>query len=561
MTSCESSLNKKISFSLSKVPAKNAVTSSKLSVLDDSTSKEAQQASFWEEQAKQRQEGKAPPLVITPVTTKNEDVDAVLALEREAQEFTKDNINLKHFGVIEKEKKPLLLQSRSDEKELPRTEEEQFSNDLSNRPDELAPHDLAYRAVPVHEFGAALLRGMGWKGDDESSTTQQQIKSDSLMTQSRPQRLGLGATPKILTSSINLKKQTASKRHFANSTGPPVPETDQLTSVKAQAEEEAKQEGKHKLQVAESQERQRKLSIGSIVRIPQENEPRRQRRAVVLQTTGVPGLNRIRLQYEADIDEVVLPKEDLELIPYSVLEREPFIYGSKVKVTNANSGVESLPSAKRRRQEDENDRLASEQEWRTEGSADNRKDDRERHSRQRNRNKKEKSPDKEGKRKSRERSSGRRHLDDTFMCNEEKHRPATDSRKENDHITIPQRHWLIPNIRVRIISHKIGNGRYYKQKGVVLDTSQPGAGTVRMDSGQFILENIAEKYLETALPPIKGAVIILKGKNKYQLGRLLERESKTCKGAVQLSEDMNVVSIPLDDIAEWCGPMDEDETS
>lgn len=36
-----------------------------------------------------------------------------------------------------------------------------FRNDVKNRPDEATMED--YERVPVDQFGAALLRGLGWK--------------------------------------------------------------------------------------------------------------------------------------------------------------------------------------------------------------------------------------------------------------------------------------------------------------------------------------------------------------------------------------------------------------
>jgi hypothetical protein len=139
----------------------------------------------------------------------------------------------------------------------------------------------------------------------------------------------------------------------------------------------------------------------------------------------------------------------------------------------------------------------------------------------------------------------------------EKQRHKREDRR--DQFMEQQHHWLIPNIRVRVISQKIVGGRYYKSKGIVVDTSQPGQGTLQMDSGKVLLERVKQKYLETALPKIGGCVIILKGRNKYQRGTLLERNSNTCKGVVQLQENMDVVSIPLDDIAEWCGSLHDDD--
>ena len=72
-------------------------------------------------------------------------------------------------------------------------------------------------------------------------------------------------------------------------------------------------------------------------------------------------------------------------------------------------------------------------------------------------------------------------------------------------------HWLIPNSRVCIISHKV-EGNYYKQKALVLDTVKPGVGTLTMEG--HIIEQVKEKYLETALPKIGMVVVILAGKQK-----------------------------------------------
>ncbi|KAJ2344107.1 hypothetical protein GGF43_005530 [Coemansia sp. RSA 2618] len=47
--------------------------------------------------------------------------------------------------------------------------------------------DGAYERVAIEDFGAAMLRGMGWKGDDSG-------KDEDLATRARPSLLGLGAT-------------------------------------------------------------------------------------------------------------------------------------------------------------------------------------------------------------------------------------------------------------------------------------------------------------------------------------------------------------------------------
>ncbi|KAJ2720789.1 DNA primase large subunit Spp2 [Coemansia sp. Benny D115] len=50
--------------------------------------------------------------------------------------------------------------------------------------------DAAYERVPVEDFGAAMLRGMGWKGDDDKNS------KDAAEFKPRPSLLGLGAKPR-----------------------------------------------------------------------------------------------------------------------------------------------------------------------------------------------------------------------------------------------------------------------------------------------------------------------------------------------------------------------------
>lgn len=128
---------------------------------------------------------------------------------------------------------------------------------------------------------------------------------------------------------------------------------------------------------------------------------------------------------------------------------------------------------------------------------------------------------------------------------------ASRSGDAHDRVT-----WVIPNIRVRVVSSKYGES-LYRQKGVVVDVTRQGVATLTMGhNGQVI--HAPERHLETALPKVGGNACILTGKHRLAKGRLLERDSKANVGAVQVFEDMNVVTASLDDMAEWCGPLDDD---
>jgi KN17 SH3-like C-terminal domain len=148
-------------------------------------------------------------------------------------------------------------------------------------------------------------------------------------------------------------------------------------------------------------------------------------------------------------------------------------------------------------------------------------------------------------------------------------RPSDTSTKNQP----PKMTWVIPHIRVRIVTKRYGR-EYYKAKGVVVDVTSAGA-TIQMDnrSSSSVLDRVPERHVETALPKVGGRVILLADDNhaatgrqhsssaarrsKLDKGRLLERTGS--HGVVQLHHDMSVWKVPLDDLAEWCGPLDDDE--
>lgn len=122
---------------------------------------------------------------------------------------------------------------------------------------------------------------------------------------------------------------------------------------------------------------------------------------------------------------------------------------------------------------------------------------------------------------------------------------------------------FLPNIRVRIISTKVSSGRhqYMNEKGVIVDILPNAKVTLQMDSTRQVLEKIPSKYLETVIPKLKNisqnnAVCLLKGKFRGKKGRLLDKKRDE-SGSVQLWEDGNIVTVRLDDMAEWCGSSED----
>lgn len=73
------------------------------------------------------------------------------------------------------------------------TEDEAFERDVKEAPD--APTLAEYAAVPVEEFGAAMLRGMGWKEGQGIGSQQGRKIVKAKVPERRPALLGIGAKP------------------------------------------------------------------------------------------------------------------------------------------------------------------------------------------------------------------------------------------------------------------------------------------------------------------------------------------------------------------------------
>ena len=367
----------------------------------------------------------------------------------------------------------------------------QYQKDIDALPSALDETAEEYQRVPITEFGAALLRGMGWT-DDAADRSQTRPKDDDVMP--RPHRLGLGAIPVMLP-----EPDRGGVRRPRN--------VDQY-----QRDQRAKKQ--HDMYRVEREKQfaddlQKTLQDGSIVHLmPQvssdrETLPKQKTRARILKLVGVPGLNMVQVRMEHSGTSAVIKRNEIDgLVKREELEQCPF----QEKVTITKNGVQSTTSTHPLRNDQNN-----------------------------------------------------YHRD---------HLHGRSRIKKYEEIAAS---WVIPNIRVRIVSEKLGR-RYYKEKGVVLDVTRSAGVTLNLNGRSSnsningsapveVLDRVPERYLETALPKIGGNVVIVNPvhEHKYAKGRLIERDGKNKNyGIVQLYDDMDCIRLPLDDIAEWCGTMDDD---
>jgi len=112
--------------------------------------------------------------------------------------------------------------------------------------------------------------------------------------------------------------------------------------------------------------------------------------------------------------------------------------------------------------------------------------------------------------------------------------------------------WLCPHIMVRVISKKIGGGKFYNKKGHIVDVIGRHECTIQLLDGALV-ESIRQSGLETVIPKTGGRVMIVNGSSKGVLGTLLERKKTDDNESalVQLSSDFSIATYSLDDIAEY----------
>ena len=138
---------------------------------------------------------------LTIVRRKDNDGDLVLAQVEELKIEKKRKIMTADEEALEalldgKKKSELVLPAIRNEDETEArfvsraTEVDAFKSDIASRPESASIED--YTAVPIEEFGAALLRGMGWKEGDIVGKRKDQT-SKPRVVERRPALLGIGA--------------------------------------------------------------------------------------------------------------------------------------------------------------------------------------------------------------------------------------------------------------------------------------------------------------------------------------------------------------------------------
>ncbi|XP_042885924.1 G-patch domain and KOW motifs-containing protein-like [Penaeus japonicus] len=112
--------------------------------------------------------------------------------------------------------------------------------------------------------------------------------------------------------------------------------------------------------------------------------------------------------------------------------------------------------------------------------------------------------------------------------------------------------WVRENLRVRLISKDYKGGKYHKEK-VIVKTVITAESCECITAEGDILRKVHPEWLETVIPKIHPQIImVVKGQQKGQRGRILQLHKDQEKASVQFLEDETVImKLHYDDICEY----------
>ncbi|KAF2647345.1 hypothetical protein K491DRAFT_763728 [Lophiostoma macrostomum CBS 122681] len=155
----------------------------------------------WRDAARKKQAAKAEDsteqhkestLAFGLTVIKKEDKDGDVKMEEAEKEVKPVDDGLTEEQRLEKNAIEALLSGKAEDQAVipAHDEDDTYDEDYRNAPD--APSLDAYEATPIEGFGAALLRGMGWKdGEEIGRNKDNAVKPREIKR--RPALLGIGA--------------------------------------------------------------------------------------------------------------------------------------------------------------------------------------------------------------------------------------------------------------------------------------------------------------------------------------------------------------------------------
>ncbi|KAF4316756.1 hypothetical protein BBO99_00007330 [Phytophthora kernoviae] len=128
-------------------------------------------------------------------------------------------------------------------------------------------------------------------------------------------------------------------------------------------------------------------------------------------------------------------------------------------------------------------------------------------------------PDNE--RQEHDRKRSKRNAVDAIMEEEERRKKEQSRRMEEELKRQRKENWIATGIVVKVVNKKVGDGRYYKSKGVIKDVEDKYCATVELlESGDVL--KLDQDDLETVIPKPGRKVKIVNGIGRGSIAKLLD---------------------------------------
>ena len=111
--------------------------------------------------------------------------------------------------------------------------------------------------------------------------------------------------------------------------------------------------------------------------------------------------------------------------------------------------------------------------------------------------------------------------------------------------------WVCPDIHVKVRNKTLKGGMYYSKRAWVVDILPGNRCTLKIAGTGEMLEDIRQHDLETIVPAEGGHVKVVRGEFKGELGKVIEKDADKDRVHVQLESDLEIVTLGLDDVAQF----------
>ena len=141
--------------------------------------------------------------------------------------------------------------------------------------------------------------------------------------------------------------------------------------------------------------------------------------------------------------------------------------------------------------------------------------------------------------------------------NKDNNSSSSSDIEKHDIVDVRKKHWIRKNILARIVSKKVKRGRFYKRKCVINSVYDKYTAEVEiLDSGPNandggdILE-IDQDDLETVIPKVGKKVMILNGKGRGMVAKLISAEEEKFRGKLSLLDcDLILRKVDFNDFSK-----------